>query len=78
MSRTDLKKRIEMVNRNIAKWTRTMEAMVYELDNTSNECDCEDRRVFDFRNVSTEEMHILCISCGGYIEPKDLEDCGIF
>lgn len=57
---------------------KDLECLVYELDNTMNECCCDNRKVFDFRNISTEEMHVFCISCGGYIEPKDLEDCGIF
>jgi len=79
MSKSDLEIRIKMVHRNIARWTRTMEAMVHELDNTMNECDCEDRKVFDFRNVSTEEeVHVLCLNCGGYIQVQDLEDCGMF
>lgn len=78
MSRTVVKQRIRDILVQVSRDTRLLENYVYELDNTSNECDCDDRRVFNFSNVSTEEMCILCISCGGYIEPKDLEDCGMF
>ncbi len=75
----DLKKRIGIVHKNIRKWTKTMEYLVHEFDNSMTECRCNERKVFDFRSVSTEtECSIMCLNCGGYIEPKDLENCGMF
>ncbi len=74
------KQRIRDIVTQIITGTELLETCIYELDNFMNECNCSDRRAFDFRNISTEEEggYILCINCGGYIEPKDLEDCGIF
>lgn len=56
----------------LVKHTKELEALLHELDNSMNECCCEDRKAFNFCNVSTEvEAPILCVNCGGYIEPKD-------
>ena len=42
---------------------------VCALDNTENECDCENQQKYDFRNICpVEEGTILCLNCGGYIE----------
>lgn len=70
-----IKDMLERVYRNV----KLLERYIHEMDNTMNECDCGDRKVFDFRNVSTEPEHyILCTNCGGYIQVQDLEDCGTF
>lgn len=65
---------IRDLTRQIKNSTVILEKHIHNLDNSMNECCCEDRKAFNFCNVSTEvEAPILCVNCGGYIEPKDLD-----
>ena len=59
--------------KNQVKRVKEAETQLYrhllELDNDMNECNCENRIKYDFRNIiPTTEPTILCFSCGGYIE----------
>ena len=45
---------------------------VQGLENDMNECECDSKQQYDFRNVlPVEENSILCLNCGGYIEYKE-------
>ncbi len=46
-------------------------------NNTMNECDCEDRAVYDFKFtlfLEGELYHyqLFCINCGGFVELEDV------
>ena len=74
-----LKQKIKVQTTIATNHMRILECLVQDLFNSMTECSCSERKVFDFRNIATEpEGYILCLNCGGYIEPKDMEDCGIF
>jgi len=59
--------------KNILNTMNEVEYQLYKevcnLENDMNECECLKRVKHDFRNqVSINEIHILCLNCGGYIE----------
>jgi len=44
-------------------------AELSNLPNVDMECDCDNQKKYDFRNIiPVEETTILCLNCGGYIE----------
>jgi hypothetical protein len=62
--------------KNHLKLAKQSETVLYEdvcfLDNTMNDCSCDNRVKHDFRNIiPVEETSILCLNCGGYIEPNE-------
>jgi hypothetical protein len=70
----DIKQAIRRSHKYALSHSKALETLLHALDNEMNECSCGDRKAFDFRNVSTEtDCFILCVNCGGYIEPKDNE-----
>lgn len=71
------KERIELALINIDIYERALYGDIESFENTMNECECEDRQVYDFKytlNLEGEPYHyqLFCINCGGFIEPQDM------